>query len=116
MTGQTHLANSQSGFNPPLSWGGNREAIARDLWENRPDLSAAKIAPILETTKNAIIGVAWRRHWKPRGESPTPLPLKTLDRLNLLNQRMDDVMSETEAILLAHPAPTEVVPHGTGPP
>ena len=116
MTGQAHLAISEHRINPRPRWGHNREAIARDLWENCPAMSAAKIAVELECTKNAVIGVAWRRHWKPRRESPKPPPLKTFERLDLLHQRMDDVMSETESILAAHPALSDGVPHGTGPP
>jgi len=66
------------------------------LWENAPELSSAQIAVRFDMTKNAIIGHANRRGWKPRGSQRKTVGLSPLaQRLDAINARMDLVLAET---------------------
>ena len=73
------------------------------LWEHAPELSAARIAERFDNmTKNAVIGHANRRYWKPRrvaGPEPTTLN----QRLDAIHAALDAVLAETRPFVEGRP-------------
>jgi len=81
----------------------NQMKAIQDLWENSP-LSAAQIALRFDTTRSTVIGMAWRKGWKPRktgiqaykpqqlarGDSWDPRP--TSERLAEFHRGMDALL------------------------
>ncbi len=88
------------------------EQSIRLLWEET-DLPAWKIAQRHGTTKNAVIALANRRGWAPRGNCRLPESGTLIHRLDGLNARMDQVLRETSTVLTKAYTPTLVqVPAG----
>lgn len=80
---------------PPLKYDPDTLVRMQELWENAPELSAAKIAARFDKmTKNIIIGQANRRNWKPR-RSPVTEPTTLHQRMDALKAEMERVLAET---------------------
>ena len=89
------------------------EDLMRHLWEQTP-MTAREIAALYGTTRNAVIGRAYRRGWRsynsnitgpggtvlPASEARERRPVATTSgRMRALDARMDAVLAETEAVL-----------------
>jgi hypothetical protein len=56
----------------PCPFSDAQMAEMRDLWDNRPELSAKAIGERLGATKSQVIGYAHRREWAERRSPPRP--------------------------------------------
>ena len=114
----------------------DKEAI-RQLWQGQPKLSAEKIGWRFGVTRNAIISLAHRSKWGPRGAPPTadPLPrypqhyvteglphvtkdeviMTLFDRCALMHAAMDRVLRECEPHLMPKFKPAAVKAEGQYP-
>lgn len=88
---------------PPLKYDPDTLARMQALWEGSPELSATRIAERFPgMTKNAVIGQARRREWKPRRASATE-PTTMQDRLDAHHARLDAVLAETRPFVDGRP-------------
>ena len=88
---------------PPLKYDTDTLARMQELWEHAPELSAVKIAARFDNmTKNAIIGQANRRQWKPRRERTTA-PTTLYQRCDALEAALDAVLAETRPFVEGRP-------------
>ena len=67
------------------------EEYLRYLWEECPELPAARIADLAGTTRNTVVGRAWRKRWRPRRPEVTTSTM--IERLDVLHAAMDAVVS-----------------------
>lgn len=72
-------------------------AAMRVLWETS-DLTAALIGERFGISKNAVIGLAGRGEWIPRGGSNQPPPSTLMQRMDALHATMDALLAATRGI------------------
>ena len=80
-------------------------AQMRRLWDERPELSAAKIGERFGITGDAVKGLALRRGWAPRGTPRERAEPRTTfaQRIDAMHARMDEMLAATRPLPLDEP-------------
>ena len=68
----------------------DREARIRELWEDG-EVTAADIGRKFGLSKSAVIGLAQRRGWHPRGTDRLVSTTTTMSRLDAIHAKFDAV-------------------------